>query len=126
MVEMLGNLFLGQGGPKNISRNAPKGVVYEHIKVSPGTIEVAGEHIMAVTDALRIHQDFFGADEAITNYAPNRDEWVATLIFCENSREAVRQKRNSVISDLKKRITAERVLDARPMPFRVQGSKVQG
>jgi pyrrolysine biosynthesis protein PylC len=126
MVEMLGNLFLDQSSPKNITRNAPKGVVYEHIKVSPGTIEVAGEHIMAVTDTLQLHKDFFGADEAITNYAPNRNEWVATLIFCENSREAVRQKRNSVISDLKKRFKADKVLDPDPTRFRVQGSKVQG
>ena len=114
MVEMLGNLFLEKDNQKNISPNAQKGVVYEHIKVSPGTIEVAGEHIMSVTDALQLHKDFFGADEAITNYAPNRDEWVATLIFYENSRDTVRQKRNSVISDMKKIFKTERVLDSVP------------
>jgi pyrrolysine biosynthesis protein PylC len=108
-IEMLGNLFLYRGKDKNLNRDAPKDVVYEHIKVSPGTIEVAGEHIMSVTDALQIHKDFFGADEAITNYTPSRDEWIATLIFCENSREAVWQKRNSVISDLKKRFNVEKV-----------------
>jgi pyrrolysine biosynthesis protein PylC len=116
MVEMLGNFFLDKGNDININRNAPKGVVYEHIKVSSGTIEVAGEHIMSVTDALQLHQDFFGADEAITNFIPSRDEWVATLVFCENSREAVWQKRNSVISDLKKIFKAEKVLD--PVPLR--------
>ncbi len=114
MVEMLGNLFLDKDNQKNINPNAQKGVVYEHIKVSPGTIEVAGEHIMSVTEALQLHKDFFGADEAITNYAPNRDEWVATLIFYENSRDTVRQKRNSVISDMKKIFKAERVLDSVP------------
>jgi pyrrolysine biosynthesis protein PylC len=115
MVEMLGNLFLYKGKDKNLNSNASKSVVYEHIKVSPGTIEVAGEHIMSVTDALQIHKDFFGADEAITNYAPSRNEWVATLIFCENSREAVWQKRNSVISEIKKRFKAENVLDTGPL-----------
>ena len=88
-------------------------------------IEVAGEHIMSVTDELKIHKDFFGADEAITNYKPNRDEWVATLIFCENSREAVRQKRNSVISDLKKRFKAERVLDSGATAGERKGFRVQ-
>ena len=125
MVEILGNLFIDKGREKNINPKVPKGVVYEHIKVSPGTIEIAGEHIMSVTDALQIHKDFFGADEAITNFSPNRDEWVATLIFCENSREAVWEKTNSVISDLKKRFQADKVLDLVPPGFRVQRFRVK-
>jgi pyrrolysine biosynthesis protein PylC len=114
LVETLGNLFLDGSTQKNTSTTDPKGVVYEHIQVSSRKIEVAGEHIMSVADTLRIHKDFFGADEAITNYSPGREKWVATLIFCENDRETVWRKRNNVISDLKKRFNIERVVDPEP------------
>jgi len=116
MVEMLANLLVGKDTEKKTAPDTPKGVIYEHIKVSPGLIEVAGEHIMSGTDALYIHQNFFGADEAITNYAAERDQWVATLIISETDRNAAWDKRNSIISHLKKKFKVDKVLD--PVPTR--------
>ena len=77
------------------------GVVYEHIKVTPGVLEVCGEHIMAGAGPVHLHTDFYGADEAITNYAPGRPEWVATLIVTGVDREGAREKRDRVIHDIK-------------------------
>jgi pyrrolysine biosynthesis protein PylC len=57
---------------------------------------------MAGTEALEVYPDFFGADEAITNYAAGRDDWVATLIVAEENLEAAWDKRNRIIADIKR------------------------
>jgi pyrrolysine biosynthesis protein PylC len=103
MLEVLAALFL-DGVEKKPSYSAPpKGAVYEHIRVSSNSLEVAGEHIMSGADALCLCHDFFGADEAITNYTPGRAEWVATLIFADATRETALEKRHRMISDLQNR-----------------------
>ncbi|UCE51566.1 MAG: 3-methylornithine--L-lysine ligase PylC [Desulfobacterales bacterium] len=115
MVQMLGNLFLSQGEINLESMQSPKSVIYEHIQKMPNLLEVAGEHIMSGVDPLYIQQNFFGADEAITNFAPNRDEWVATLIVVEENRKAVWEKRNTVIADIQQHFNIEIYRDASPM-----------
>jgi pyrrolysine biosynthesis protein PylC len=101
IIEMLADLFLTTGNLNRGNLNSPMGVVYEHIKVTANGLEVAGEHMMSGTDALHIQQNFFGADEAITNYTPHREEWVATLIISEKTREMAWEKRCHVISDIR-------------------------
>ena len=103
MLEVLAALFLHGMGKSPPDSALPKAVVYEHIRVSTNFLEVAGEHIMSGADALRLCHDFFGADEAITNYAPGRAEWVATLIFAEATRETALEKRHRMISELQNR-----------------------
>ncbi len=107
MVKMLADLFIHQGKIIKADNKPSKGVVYEHIKVRPDILEVAGEHIMSVADALYIREGFFGADEAITNFFTNRHEWVATLIISDDTREAAWQKRNDVINDIRKHFNLE-------------------
>ncbi len=80
-----------------------KGVIYEHIKVTPGEIEVCGEHIMAGAGQLHLSEDFFGADEAVTNYIHGRDEWVATLIITGSGHKDVWAKRQQVIDEIRTR-----------------------
>jgi pyrrolysine biosynthesis protein PylC len=116
MVRMLGDLFLNKFNQNRIKPNSPRGVVYEHIHVSPGVIKVAGEHVMSGTDALSIRSDFFGADEAITNYAPDRDEWVATLIISADTRKTAWEKRNAVIADIRQHYKIETYRDSSPNP----------
>lgn len=115
MVQMLGDLFRN-GTCKRLNYLSPgKGVIYEHIKVTPHMLKVTGEHIMSGMGPLRIQTDFFGADEAITNYTPNCDEWVATLIVCEKDRVGAKQKRNKVIADIQQRLNIEIYRDSSPM-----------
>lgn len=102
MLEMLANLFLNRDNADRSDVQSPKGVIYEHIKVTTDTLIVAGEHIMTGIDSLQLKRDFFGADEAITNHAKNRDEWVATLIISDENRETAWEKRNAVISDIRR------------------------
>ena len=93
------------------------GVIYEHLKVASNQLEIAGEHIMSGADALQICPDFFGADEAITNYTTGRDDWVATLIVTEKTMEAAWDRRNSVIADIKKAFKIDRFRDSAPQDY---------
>ena len=115
ILEMLADLFLNKSDPIRGAMDAPRGVVYEHIKVTPNRLEVAGEHLISGVDALNLHQDFFGANEAITNYGPDRPEWVATLIISEGTREAAWQRRKSVIADIRHHFELEGYQDLAPM-----------
>jgi pyrrolysine biosynthesis protein PylC len=114
ILEMLADQFLRKGDPDRGNINAPKGVVYEHIQVTPNRLEVAGEHLISGKDALQIRKDFFGANEAITNYMPHRQDWVATLIISEQSREMAWQRRNNVISDIRQHFELEVYRDLAP------------
>ena len=79
-----------------------KGVIYEHIRVTAGVLEVCGEHIMAGAGVLRLCEDFYGANEAITNYVPGRDEWAATLMVTAENRAQAWEKRERVIAEIRK------------------------
>jgi pyrrolysine biosynthesis protein PylC len=94
------------------------GVVYEHIRISPGLIEILGEHIMATAGPLHLHTDFFGADEAITNYVPGAAHWVATLIMAAPDREKALAKSRAVKDRICKETGINRVLDEGPKPIR--------
>lgn len=103
MVRLLGDLFLNRQVRMQPNSNHEYGVIYEHLRVASNQLEIAGEHIMSGSDALHIVPDFFGADEAITNYDAGRDDWIATLIVAEKNLEAAWEKHNSVIADITKK-----------------------
>jgi len=117
MFESMANLFLNRDDLKVFEPVAEKGVIYEHIEVSSHLIEVSGEHIMSGVDGLYFEQDFFGADEAITNYTAGRDNWVATLIVSDTDRQSAWKKRNGVIADIRKKFKIEKVLDPVPLDW---------
>ena len=101
MVEALGELFLNGNVPSTPIQGKGKGVVYEHICVSKGTLRFAGEHIISNAGPMRRVPGFCGADEAITNYAEGRTEWVATLVITGRDLQAATQKRNRVLEAIK-------------------------
>jgi pyrrolysine biosynthesis protein PylC len=99
MLELLATVFLHQNLP-HVARAGSKGVVYEHIRVSRRVLEVLGEHVMAITEPLYLRKDFFGADEALTNFSPGRPEWVATLIVVAETFAEAWAKRCAVIEEI--------------------------
>jgi pyrrolysine biosynthesis protein PylC len=115
MVEELGNLFLkgkmGQTLKKGKSNS--RGVVLEHIQVKDSRLDVLGERIMKSGTPLRVHPDFFGADEAITDYNPEKNNWVATLIVTGNDRQDARTRRNEVIKNIQRHFNLEISSDER-------------
>jgi len=101
MLTFLYDVFVRHSVPVVSGIDCEKGVVYEHIKVSQGVLKILGEHIMSEAGPLRYYENFFGADEALTNFAPGRSSWVATLIITGNSREEAWARRCEVIKDIR-------------------------
>jgi pyrrolysine biosynthesis protein PylC len=114
LVQLLGDLFLNRQTRIQPKSNHEYGVIYEHMSVALNHLEIAGEHIMTGPDVLQVYPDFFGADEAITNYTAGRDDWVATLIVVEKNMETVWEKRNRIIADIRKRFHLEIYRDSVP------------
>ncbi len=120
MLELLAACFM-DGLPASLSWSEKKFVIFEHIVVSPGRLEVTGEHAVAAAGPLTYFEDFFGATEALTNYRPGKENWTATLIFTGNSRHEVAQKRSRAINNIIKEMGIECYVDPDP-----QGSDYTG
>ena len=114
MVALLGKLYLKGKIIKKPDVEPPRFVIYEHIGVSKEKIEVAGEHIISRNGPLTCHQDFFGADEAITNYHPDRKSWTATMIYAGNDTNAVQQKRKTTLENIRRKHNGAIVRDTVP------------
>jgi pyrrolysine biosynthesis protein PylC len=78
-----------------------KPVIYEHIKVSPDALEVSGEHIISEARPLHYQMDFFGADEALTDFDRDHQDWTATLILSGETKEEVAQKHRHVLETIR-------------------------
>jgi pyrrolysine biosynthesis protein PylC len=63
-------------------------------------LEVLGEHVMGGAGPLRLVPGFFGADEALTDYAPGRDGWAATLIVTAQTAREARDRAGEVVAEL--------------------------
>lgn len=87
-------------------------VLYEHIRVSPQTLEVLGEHIISEARPLRYQRDFFGADEALTDFDADHRNWVATLILTGDNNQEISQKLHRVLETIRQTFG----LRERPIP----------
>lgn len=115
MLEILGQAFV-QGKPwQAFDVLEKRGVIYEHIHVLNDCIEVSGEHIMADVGPLPLYMDFFGADEALTNYMPGKTEWVATLIITGVDSQAAWDKRCMVLQKIRKECGIKHYFDLYPV-----------
>ncbi|WP_407309010.1 3-methylornithine--L-lysine ligase PylC [Desulfosporosinus sp. SB140] len=114
ILEILGKAF-AEGKPWADFEIQPKqSVVFEHIHVSKNRLEVAGEHIISNAGPLTLCKNFFGADEALTNFTPGRTEWVATLIMTGESNQEAWDRRCRVIQEIVKEIGIAQYIDRYP------------
>jgi pyrrolysine biosynthesis protein PylC len=115
MVEALVNDALGRKPASLVQARPPeRGIVLEHIRVEPGSLAVTGEHAMAAGAPLKLRPDFFGADEAITDYADGKDRWVATLICSGRDVQEAWGRRNEAVSAIRRRFNIDRYVDPSP------------
>ncbi len=98
IVELLGRTVL-EGAPPVVDRRAARACVYQHVRAARGMLEVLGEHVMGSAGPLRVVSGFFGADEALTDYAPGRAEWAATLIVAAESAREARARAAAVVAE---------------------------
>ncbi len=99
IVELLARTVL-EGAPPVVDRRAARACVYQHVRAARGMLEVLGEHVMGSARPLRLVPGFFGADEALTDYAPGRAEWAATLIVAAESAREARARAAAVVAEL--------------------------
>jgi pyrrolysine biosynthesis protein PylC len=116
MVEALARIFLPEEGgvPGSIHGGRARGSVLEHIRVEGGQLAVCGERIMAEAGPLHLEADFFGAQEALTNHAPGREDWVATLMIEGSNLQEAWDRRDGVIREIRDRCGLTGYRDASP------------
>ncbi|SDI40614.1 3-methylornithine--L-lysine ligase PylC [Desulfosporosinus hippei] len=101
MLKVIGEAFVSKVPWTEFKIKEQSGVIFEHIHVWNDGLEICGEHIMADSGPLHLYPDFFGADEAISNYIPGKTEWVATLIIKGKNLQAAWRQREVVIQSIK-------------------------
>ena len=99
IVELLAQTVL-RGAPPEVDRTAARACVYQHVRAKRGILEVLGEHVMGAAGPLQLVSGFFGADEALTDYAPGRREWAATMIVVGESVREVRARAAAVVAEM--------------------------
>ncbi len=100
MLEMLYRVFVQGSLPEMALPVAEKAVIYQQVQASNGSLRVVGERVISKVGCLRLQEDFYGADEALTNYQPGSSEWVAALILTGANREEVIEKSNWVLRNI--------------------------
>ena len=114
MVHILGKLFSDNFTEPAAGTDTVRGTVYEHIRVSSELLETKGEHIMTTGGPLYLRQDFFGADEAITDYDSAKKSWVATLIITETDRSSALTRRDRIVEEIAKHFSIKKIDDSIP------------
>jgi len=114
MVHILGKLFSDNFTETASGTDTVRGTVYEHIRVSSELLETKGEHIMTTGGPLYLRQDFFGADEVITDYDSAKKSWVATLIITETDRSSALARRDRIVEEIAKHFSIKKIDDSIP------------
>ncbi len=95
-VSELHHLFRGDfSAPRHFS--PPSYISYEHIKVEGRNVDILGEHIMTTGGFLDVRQGFLGTKEALTDWAPGKPRWIATLLQEANGLDALEKKRSQTM-----------------------------
>jgi pyrrolysine biosynthesis protein PylC len=105
LLRALGDVCLARFTPVAL-RAGRRAVVYEHVHASPGRLEPGGEHLMAAAGPLRLLEDFFGADEALSDYEPGRPRWRATLVSTGRTREEARARSGRALDAIRRSLGA--------------------
>jgi len=100
MVEML--VRLAAGAAAEIVTNKTRRVcIYQQVQVSEGKVRTVGEHVMGSSRNLRVIRDFFGAQEAITDYTAGSHVWKAIIVVTGKDVEEAEQKFMTFIQKVK-------------------------
>jgi pyrrolysine biosynthesis protein PylC len=115
-VNLLGGLVdcVTRGAPPSLDRAPRAACVYQHVHAEGGRLAVLGEHVMGSARPLRLVEGFFGADEALTDYASGAPSWSATLICAGVTAGEARARADAVARDLARREALSLVAEEAP------------
>ncbi|MDR1690769.1 MAG: 3-methylornithine--L-lysine ligase PylC [Candidatus Methanoplasma sp.] len=87
---------------------------YEHYIIEDGNLRTCGEKVFGKIKEPRMEQRFFGADEAITDYAPGKDVWRATVMNRGKDPADVLERRKSFIRNVMDECGLDEYIDRSP------------
>ena len=88
--------------------------IYEHYHIINGAIITCGEKEFGHVTRPYLNRNFFGADEAITDYSPDKNEWWATVINSGKTMSEVLSKRRQFITNVMRDLELEEYIDKSP------------
>ena len=115
MVQVLVELAV-EGREPRLDLTPKAGVVYQHVRVAQGAIDVVGEHVMSEARPLTRHTGFFGASEAITDLADAATEWSATLIIRRKDLPTARAAAATTLAAIAAAFALVQIEEASPFP----------
>jgi 3-methylornithine--L-lysine ligase len=89
-----------RAAPPIVDRDPRCACVYQHVHAHAGVLEVLGEHVMGSARPLALVPGFFGASEALTDYARHARDWAATLIATGASVGAARGVLDAAVAEM--------------------------
>ena len=103
MMEVLVNLTFGRKkeAEKAVCPSRTQVCMYQQIRAADGKIEVLGEHIMEDCQRLRLIKNFFGAEEAVTDYQHGSKDFRAIVITVGNNHIEAERKFAKVIENIR-------------------------
>jgi len=101
ILEHLYDIFSKKELDSGLTVKEDRFVIFEHIKVAPERVEIMGEHILAKAGPLKLMENFFGADEALTDFDSDESNWVATLIIHGEKKEDVWNRHLKIIESIR-------------------------
>jgi pyrrolysine biosynthesis protein PylC len=101
LVKVLTEALTG-GNLKVPEPSGPGAAIYEHIAVDGEIMRSCGEGVFSEVRRPRAEKGLFGADEMITDYAPGKDRWRATVICSGSTPEEAWNKRQACLQEIMK------------------------
>lgn len=93
--------------PNQVQRVA----LYQQIKVNTEEILVLGEHILGMCNDMYSIRGFFGAEDAITDYGDEKEEWYAILITIGENYKQAYEAFLTCINKIQKQIGRRRLVE---------------
>ncbi len=116
MVELLYKLFRERRIPK-VEFGSEKAVIYQHLQISNSDLKVVGEHSLSRASELRLERDFFGVDEAITNFPLEKEvneERVATLVIKDKNLSRAKERMAEALCSIVDKYGLSGIVDKSP------------
>ncbi len=113
-INLLEELYNSAIGKETGKKSAGRYSIYEHYHILNDTISTCGEKEFGHVTRPYFDRDFFGADEVITDYTPDKTEWWATVINSGDSRSEVLAKRREFITTVMKDFDLDEFIDKSP------------
>jgi len=91
---------LVDGHLRGVGAGTRRAAVYEHLAVDGRSIRSCGEGTFAEVRRPRIERGLFGSDEMITDHAPGKESWRATMICSGPTPEKAWEKRTGCLREI--------------------------